>query len=113
MQMKIRAALLAALIGSGSALAPSTIDIAVARADVDSFLTDLDQDGFSNSDGNEAQIAIGENICAQVAGGMAPAQAARDLWHHSQMNQDESTRFVAISIGDLCPQNGPVGFPTT
>ncbi len=111
--MKIRAALLAALFGSGIALAAPTIHIPVARADVDSFLTDLDANGFSNSDGNEAQIAIGQNICAQVAGGASPTEAARDLWHHSQMNQDQSTQFVAIAISDLCPQVAPAVPPTT
>ncbi len=111
--MKIQAALSAALIGSAVALAPAAIDMAVAHADVDSFLTDMEAAGFANNDGNDAEIAIGRNICSQVADGMSPSEAVRELWHHSQMDQDESTQFVEITIRDLCPQDAPAGFPTT
>ncbi|OCB39601.1 hypothetical protein A5676_13025 [Mycobacterium malmoense] len=103
--MDIRATMSAAILGAGMALASPAIDMAIAHADVDSFLTDMEAAGFSNDNGNDAEIAIGQNICAEVAGGMSPSQVARDLWHHSQMNQDDSTRFVAIAISDLCPES--------
>lgn len=111
--MKIRAALSTAFIGSAIALALPAIDMAEAHADVDSFLTDMEAAGFANNDGNDAEIAIGRNICSQVAGGMSPSQVARELWHHSQMDQDASTQFVQITISDLCPQDAPAGFPST
>lgn len=100
----------AALLGAGALTlfaAIPTSEMAVASADVDAFLTDMEAAGFTNDDGNAAEIAVGRNICSQVAGGWSPDRAADDLWQSSEMDsKDDATQFVQIAILDLCPQKG-------
>ena len=94
------------ILGAGAVAifaALPTNNMAVAYADVDTFLTDMEAAGFNNGDGNSAEITVGRSICAEVAGGMSPSRAADDLWQTSKMDQDGSKQFVAIAIRDLCP----------
>ena len=102
MKSRVRAAILGAgAVAIFAALPPN--NMAVAYADIDTFLTDMEAAGFDNGDGNGAEIRVGRSICAEVAGGMSPSQAADDLWQNSKMDQDGSKQFVAIAIRDLCP----------
>lgn len=85
---------------------------AVAYADEDTFLSDMEAAGLHNSDGNGAEIAVGHEVCGRVAAGAAPAQVAEFLWHNSQMTEQASVAFVEISIRDLCPDVLPGGSGT-
>src|ERR1700748_769602 len=74
---RVTAAILGAIAVAIFAAQP-TNNMAVAYADVDTFLTDMEAAGFDNGDGNGAEIRVGRSICAEVAGGMSPSQAADD-----------------------------------
>lgn len=76
----------------------------LARADVDAFLTDMEAAGYSNGDGNGAEITVGRTICEQVAGGISPSAVAENLWQNSKMDQAGSVQFVNIALRDLCPR---------
>ena len=80
----------------------------VAHADEASFLTDMEAAGFYNGAGNGGEIAVGHDICNEVAQGWTRAQAIRDLWTRGGSSMDEAgaTLFVSIAIKDLCPAYG-------
>lgn len=79
---------------------------ALAHADDASFLEDMEAAGFYNDGGNGAEIAVGHDICRELANGWTSAQAVRDLWMTGKMDEDGATQFVSIAIKDLCPAYG-------
>jgi Protein of unknown function (DUF732) len=102
-----------AVIATGAALGSATV-LGVApsaHADDASFLADMEAAGFFNHDGNGAEIAVGHDICSELAQGWTPAQAVRDLWFNGASGMDESaaTQFVNIAMRDLCPTYGGAG----
>jgi hypothetical protein len=105
----MRRSLVRATIAGTSALAIfaalPTIVIGVARADEYSFLEDMESAGFVNQGGNGAEIGVGYHICAEIAAGTSPSQAARELWLDSHLNEYEAAQFVRIAVDDLCPEN--------
>jgi hypothetical protein len=104
----MRKSLYAAVVGASAIAifaAVPTSGTAVAHADTDSFLTDMESAGFDNGGGNGAEIRVGYHVCAEVAGGASPLQAADDLWLNSHLDHQGARQFVGIAIRDLCPQN--------
>jgi len=96
-----------AILGAGAlaifAALPAN-EMAVARADVQTYLQDMEDAGFENGEGNAAEIAVGRNICEEVAGGLSRNQAATELWESSKFDSKaDAEQFVDISIRDLCP----------
>lgn len=77
---------------------------AMANADEDSFLSDMEAAGFDNGNGNGAEIGVGYDICSELASGWSPARAAEDLWKSSKLQQAGAVQFVEIAMRDLCPQ---------
>jgi hypothetical protein len=105
----MRKSLVNAAVVGASALAIfaalPTSGMAVAHADADSFLTDMEAAGFDNGSGNGAEIRVGYRVCAEIAGGISALKAADDLWLNSHLDHQEAGQFVGIAIRDLCPQN--------
>jgi hypothetical protein len=79
--------------------------MAVAHADADSFLTDMEAAGFDDGAGNGAEIRVGYHVCAEIAGGMSVLKAADDLWVNSHLDHQSAGQFVGIAIHDLCPHD--------
>jgi hypothetical protein len=69
------------------------------------FLSDMEAAGFDNGNGNGAEIALGYDICSEIAGGWSPMRAADDLWKNSKLDQYGATQFVGITISDLCTRS--------
>ncbi len=79
--------------------------IAVAHADVDTYLSDMEAAGFVNGDGNAAEILVGKSICKDLAAGVSQYRAATDLWESSKFDsKSEAIQFVDITVRDLCPE---------
>lgn len=77
---------------------------AVARADVDTYLSDMEAAGFFNHDGNASEISVGKGICAELAEGTSVTYEIKDMWQVSHLEHDEAVEFVSIAVRDLCPQ---------
>jgi len=98
--------LIATTLAAGGLLLASA---GTASADTDQFLTDAGKAGFTNQDGNQALIKVGETICTAVTNGESADAIAHDLWHISQLSSlDMASTLVSISVKDLCPGEGPV-----
>jgi hypothetical protein len=94
---------LTALAIAAALLGGAAHGIGVARADNEgNFLYDMEAAGFNNGGGNGAEIAVGYDICSEIAGGWSPTRAADDLWKVSKLDQVDAKQFVRIAIRDLC-----------
>lgn len=96
----IKAMLVATAAGSAIVLGSN----ATAHADVTSYLTDMEDAGFFNHDGNAAEISVGKGICADLIQGGSVTWEIDDMWKQSHLEHARAAEFVGIAVRDLCPQ---------
>jgi len=87
----------AALALTGAAYAGT----AIGHASPDSFVLEADYNGFTNSNGNRAQIRVGYSVCDQLNYD-TEANVVYDLWMDSQLDYAGAQKFVRLAQVHLC-----------
>ena len=95
---------------SGALLFAGIIWAAPARADANSYLTDLRNAGIRNDGGDAALLQTGWKMCTQVSYGDTPQQlvslAVRrsDAQHGANgLSPEKANALVSYAIADPCP----------
>jgi len=101
----MKATIIAALATS---LLMVNASVSEADSDTERFIRDLSNAGFANTGGAKAEIAEGSTACMELASGWTVQQAAQNFFKHNpSLSLAQASRFVEISIADLCPEHAP------
>jgi hypothetical protein len=104
----------AAVVLAAGALATALGTSPSAHADADQFISDLNKQGFSDSQGSDAELAAGRDVCKQIVAGQTVPVIIEGMSNDlhipgiptpkdSHLNHIQASQFVHIAMHDLCP----------